>query len=70
MSDLDDLVRTAGCDDLTARPAYWEDCRLPGLTYACKCKDGLRHRAIGNGGAVPVLTWIGRRLKNAMEKNR
>lgn len=35
---------------------------VPYSTAACKCADGPRYRAIGNGGAVPVVEWIGRRL--------
>lgn len=42
----------------TAYPGY--------STATCRCKDGPRYRAIGNGGAVPVLEWIGRRLIEAL----
>jgi DNA (cytosine-5)-methyltransferase 1 len=31
----------------------------------CKCGDGARYRSIGNSVAVPVLEWIGRRLRES-----
>ena len=31
-------------------------------TAACKCKDGPRYKLIGNGGVVPCMEWIARRL--------
>ncbi|MBH3553158.1 DNA cytosine methyltransferase [Pseudomonas aeruginosa] len=33
-----------------------------------KCPDGPRYKAIGNSKAVPVVRWIGRRLKAHLEK--
>ncbi|MCS8243349.1 DNA cytosine methyltransferase [Pseudomonas aeruginosa] len=35
---------------------------------ATECPDGPRYRAIGNSKAVPVVRWIGRRLKAHLEK--
>ncbi|WP_198690696.1 hypothetical protein [Xenorhabdus lircayensis] len=29
---------------------------------AADCPDGQRYRAIGNSMAVPVMTWIGKRI--------
>ena len=31
-------------------------------TAEIEIKDGPRYRMIGNGGAVPVVEWIGRRI--------
>ena len=28
-----------------------------------KCPDGLRYKALGNSMAVPVMKWIGERIK-------
>lgn len=33
-----------------------------------ECPDGQRYKAIGNSKAVPVVRWIGRRLKAHLEK--
>ena len=33
---------------------------------ACRCADSPRYRALGNAVAVPVITWIGRRLREEM----
>ncbi len=33
-----------------------------------ECPDGPRYKAIGNSKAVPVVRWIGRRLKAHLEK--
>lgn len=35
---------------------------------ATECPDGPRYKAIGNSKAVPVVRWIGRRLKAHLEK--
>ena len=35
---------------------------------ACRCADSPRYRALGNAVAVPVITWIGRRLREEMER--
>lgn len=35
---------------------------------ATECTDGPRYKAIGNSKAVPVVRWIGRRLKAHLEK--
>ncbi|EMI6980994.1 DNA cytosine methyltransferase [Pseudomonas aeruginosa] len=37
-------------------------------TPATECPDGPRYKAIGNSKAVPVVRWIGRRLKAHLEK--
>ena len=31
------------------------------------CPDGLRYKAIGNSMAVPVMRWIGERMRQVME---
>lgn len=33
-----------------------------------ECPDGPRYKAIGNSKAVPVVRWIGRRIKQQLEK--
>lgn len=35
---------------------------------ATECPDGPRYKSIGNSKAVPVVRWIGRRLKAHLEK--
>lgn len=37
-------------------------------TPATECPDGPRYKAIGSSKAVPVVRWIGRRLKAHLEK--
>lgn len=32
-----------------------------------ECPDGPRYKAIGNSKAIPVVRWIGRRLKYQLE---
>lgn len=39
-----------------------------GQKPADQCPDSPRYRAIGNSWAVPVVRWIGRRIKNELEK--
>ena len=50
------------CERLQGLPDHWtRHGRKPdGTTY--EIKDGPRYRMIGNGGAVPVVEWIGRRI--------
>jgi DNA (cytosine-5)-methyltransferase 1 len=33
-----------------------------------KCPDYLRFRALGNSWPVPVITWIGKRIENLLNK--
>ena len=33
---------------------------------ADQCPDGPRYKALGNSWAVPVVTWIGKRIKAAL----
>ena len=35
---------------------------------AAECPDGPRYKAIGNSKAVPVVRWIGRRIKQQLER--
>ena len=35
---------------------------------ASECPDGPRYKAIGNSKAVPVVRWIGRRIKQQLER--
>lgn len=44
---------------------------LPGRVDVpvCECIDGRRYRALGNAVAVPVVEWIGRRLKAVIEND-
>ena len=38
---------------------------LPGYTNIKEnCPDGPRYKAMGNSMAVPVMKWIGERIKN------
>jgi DNA (cytosine-5)-methyltransferase 1 len=52
------------CERLQGLPDGWTclcGC-APYSTAACVCPDGPRYRAIGNGGVVPCVEWIARRL--------
>jgi DNA (cytosine-5)-methyltransferase 1 len=50
------------CERLQGLPDDWTRYgrREDGTTY--EMKDGPRYKMIGNGGAVPVVEWIGRRI--------
>jgi DNA (cytosine-5)-methyltransferase 1 len=36
---------------------------------ASECPDGPRYKALGNSWAVPVVSWIGRRIAAAIAKS-
>ncbi len=62
------LPRTATQDEvLRARIAALYACDVS-KEAADECPDGPRYKAIGNSKAVPVVRWIGRRLKANLEK--
>ncbi|MDG9825731.1 DNA cytosine methyltransferase [Pseudomonas aeruginosa] len=62
------LPRTATQDEvLRARIAALYACDVS-KEAADECPDGPRYKAIGNSKAVPVVRWIGRRLKAHLEK--
>ena len=42
--------------------------RLKGSTVE-ECPDGSRYKAIGNSKAVPVIRWVGERIKKHLEAN-
>ena len=52
------------CEKLMGLPGNWTRYRADGSEIA----DGPRYRMIGNGAAVPHVTWIGRRLARAINK--
>ena len=56
------------CERLQSLPDGWTClCLAKGETARCVCPDGPRYRAIGNGGVVNVMEWLGRRFAAAME---
>lgn len=56
------------CERLQSLPDGWMClCAAKGETARCVCPDGPRYRAIGNGGVVNVMEWLGRRLTAAMD---
>ena len=56
----------AGIPAATWAASDWRTLRIDGLTWACRCKDSARYRALGNAVAVPVVEWILARI-NALE---
>lgn len=58
------------CERLQGLPDGWTClCTAAGNTSTCECADGPRYRVIGNGGAVPVVLWIARRLATLSQPN-
>lgn len=53
------------CERLQGFPDSWTClCGVePYSTAACRCPDGPRYAALGNAVTVPVVAWIGRRLR-------
>jgi DNA (cytosine-5)-methyltransferase 1 len=52
------------CERLQGFPDGWTClCPAKGDTWTCVCADGPRYRCLGNAVAVPVVEWIGRRLR-------
>lgn len=53
------------CERLQGFPDGWTCLcgAAPYSTAACVCKDGYRYKQMGNAVAVPVIEWIGRRLR-------
>jgi DNA (cytosine-5)-methyltransferase 1 len=41
----------------------YRDSQTATLTSKDKCPDGPRYKALGNSMAVPVMKWIGERIK-------
>lgn len=52
------------CELLQGLPPGWTCLCGDSRTAHCKCPDGPRYRAIGNGGVVPCVEWIARRLRD------
>jgi len=52
------------CERLQGLPDDWTRYgrKEDGTVY--EVKDGPRYAMIGNGGAVPVVEWVGRRIQN------
>jgi DNA (cytosine-5)-methyltransferase 1 len=51
------------CERLQGFPSNYT--RIPWRRKAAEdCPDGPRYRALGNSMAVPVMAWLGRRIKN------
>ncbi|MFG8814703.1 DNA cytosine methyltransferase [Pseudomonas aeruginosa] len=62
------MPRTATQDEvLRARIAALYACDVS-KEAADECPDGPRYKAIGNSKAVPVVRWIGRRIKQQLER--
>lgn len=51
------------CERLQGFPDNWTQIEWRGKS-ADQCPDALRYKAIGNSMAVPVMRWIGNRIKN------
>jgi DNA (cytosine-5)-methyltransferase 1 len=53
------------CERLQGFPDHWTQ-----IPYRSKpstnCPDGPRYKAIGNSMARPVMTWLGKRIVNAL----
>lgn len=50
------------CERLQGFPDDWTKVPYRGKP-ASKCPDGPRYKALGNSMAVPVMRWIGERIK-------
>ena len=50
------------CERLQGFPDNWTQIEWRGKN-AEDCHDSLRYKAIGNSMAVPVMRWIGKRIK-------
>ena len=52
-------------DEYTAVP--WRRGKLDAFITGEECPDGPRYKALGNSWPVPVVTWIGRRIQEALK---
>lgn len=57
------------CERLQGMPDNWTRISWKGKPPE-ECPDAPRYKAIGNSWAVPVISWIGRRILKEMEKER
>jgi len=57
------------CERLQGFPDNWTKISWRGKP-AEQCPDSLRYKAIGNSMAVPVMRWIGERIKRIEEKTK
>lgn len=57
------------CERLQGMPDNWTRISWKGKPPE-ECPDAPRYKAIGNSWAVPVISWIGRRILEEMEKER
>lgn len=55
------------CERLQGFPDGWTDIPFRGKEHAA---DGNRYRALGNSMAVPVMSWLGRRIDTALKACR
>ena len=55
------------CERLQGFPDNWTQIEWKGKSKE-QCPDSLRYKAIGNSMAVPVMRWIGERIKRIEEK--
>lgn len=55
------------CERLQGFPPGWSKVPYRGKT-ADQCPDSPRYKAIGNSWAVPVVRWLGKRIKEEIEK--
>lgn len=55
------------CERLQGFPDHWTQIPYRGKP-STNCPDGPRYKAIGNSMAVPVMAWIGRRIKAEIAK--
>ena len=56
------------CERLQGFPDNWTQIEWRGKP-AEQCPDSLRYKAIGNSMAVPVMRWIGKRIKSMAGEN-
>lgn len=57
------------CERLQGMPDNWTRISWKGKPPE-ECPDAPRYKVIGNSWAVPVISWIGRRILEEMEKER
>ena len=55
------------CERLQGFPDNYTRIAWKGKTLE-ECPDGPRYKAIGNSWAVPVISWIGKRITKQVEK--
>ena len=56
------------CERLQGFPDNWTQIPYKGKPVE-NCQISVRYKAIGNSGAIPCVTWIGKRIKQELEKS-